>query len=347
MEGVAFSRGFISWLRDAQVSLVLSSYKTGQVLSIGLVDDKVSIFSTALNRPMGMSVKNDSIWIGTAATLIHFVKDDDMDEEFDSTFVPRTLHVTNDVDIHDIVEPNDLPFFISATYSCLAIPSITHSLQPIWKPKWITKIAGEDRCHLNGIAFDESMPAYATAVARSDTANGWQAENRKNSGVVVDMRTGEIVCENLTMPHSPRLYRGRLFVLDSGTGYFGHVNLESREFEKLAFLPGFARGMQFVGKYAVIGISEDRHEGCFSGLPLGDELKERKIEAKCGIVVVDLVENSMPQFIYFPKLREVYDVGILSGVTRPRIIGVDDRLMSRRSAAPLKELISAEKETDE
>ena len=49
-------------------------------------------------------------------------------------------------------------------------------------------------------------PAYATCVSRSDANEGWR-DYRREGGLVVDLRTNEIVCEGLSMPHSPRLYR--------------------------------------------------------------------------------------------------------------------------------------------
>ena len=136
-----------------------------------------------------------------------------------------------------------------------------------WCPKFITKLAGEDRCHLNGLAMIDGEARYVTACAETNIVDGWR-EHRSGGGIVIDVQTDEIIARGLSMPHSPRWYREKLWLLDAGTGYFGHVDLETGEFNRLTFCPGFARGLSFTGNYAVIGISLPRHDPTFQGLSL-------------------------------------------------------------------------------
>ena len=98
-------------------------------------------------------------------------------------------------------------------------------------------------------------PAYATCVSRSDANEGWR-DYRREGGLVVDLRTNEIVCEGLSMPHSPRLYQNRLWLLNSGSGEFGYVDRERGVFEPVAFCPGYARGLAFLGDFALVGLSK-------------------------------------------------------------------------------------------
>jgi uncharacterized protein DUF4915 len=90
------------------------------------------------------------------------------------------------------------------------------------------------------------------------------------------------------MPHSPRLYRGKLWLLDSGRGQFGYVDLEREVFEPVAFCPGYARGLAFHGDYAIVGISRARENRTFSGLALDEALLAKGAEARTGILVIDL-----------------------------------------------------------
>jgi uncharacterized protein (TIGR03032 family) len=46
---------------------------------------------------------------------------------------------------------------------------------------------------------------------------------RFDGGIVIDVQSGEIVIGGLSMPHSPRLYRDKLWVLNSGTGEIGWI----------------------------------------------------------------------------------------------------------------------------
>ena len=192
-----------------------------------------------------------------------------------------------------------------------------------------------DLCERDGV------PKYITSVCRLDTMGAWRGENRLNSGVVVDITTNEVVCEGLTMPHSPRWYKGRLWVLEAGTGYFGYVDFETKKFVRKAFIPGYLRGLDFIGNYAIIGCSDDRHEKTFSGLPLHDNLTEKKINATCGIYILNLdsdqedtpsdtisnTSNNTYDIVHhftFTNVKEIYDVRILKNIKTPRIFGLND-----------------------
>ena len=142
---------------------------------------------------------------------------------FDACYVPRETFVTGELDAHDVgLLADGRIVFVNTLYNCLATPSERHSFTPIWKPPFISKIVKEDRCHLNGLAMEDGVPRYVTAVSKSDTIDGWR-DRRIDGGIVIDVQSGEIVIGGLSMPHSPRLYRGKLWVLNSGTGELGWV----------------------------------------------------------------------------------------------------------------------------
>lgn len=136
----------------------------------------------------------------------------------DRLYVPQDSFVTGDLDIHDLaVENSGRLVFVNTLFGCLATTSDTHSFVPLWKPPFIDRLAAEDRCHLNGLALENGRAKYVTAVSRSNVADGWR-DRRHDGGCVINVQSNEIVATGLSMPHSPRVYRGRLWVHNSGTG---------------------------------------------------------------------------------------------------------------------------------
>lgn len=121
--------------------------------------------------------------------------------------------------------------------NCLATLGELGSFAPVWRPPFIDRIAAEDRCHLNGLAMADKHPAYVTCVARTNLAEAWR-EHRRDGGVVIDVASGETVASGLSMPHSPRLHQGRLWLVQSGNGEFGHVDLANGRFEPVASCRG-------------------------------------------------------------------------------------------------------------
>src|SRR5262249_45890582 len=154
-----------------------------------------------------------------------------------------------------------------------------YSFTPLWRPPFLSKLAAEDRCHLNGVALENGRARYVTLVAPSDVADGWR-DRRRDGGCVLEGPSGRTGLSGLAMPHSPRLYRGRLWLLNSGTGYLGSIDSTSETFVPLTFCPGYLRGLAFVGDYAIVGVSRPRHDKTFSGLALDQELAARGAEAR-------------------------------------------------------------------
>jgi uncharacterized protein (TIGR03032 family) len=123
------------------------------------------------------------------------------------------------------------------------------------------------------------------------------------------------------MPHSPRIWRGQLYVLDSGRGYLCRVDRQTGAAERVAFMPGFLRGLAFAGNYAIATLSLPRDRS-FSGLELDDELKRRDGEPWCGVQVIDLGSGDVVQWIRLTgAMRELFDITVLPGAVAPMSIG--------------------------
>jgi len=250
---------------------------------------------------------------------------------YDKLYVPRIGHTTGDLDIHDVaVNSAGEVIFISTFLNCLATLSDTHSCAPLWEPKFLSKIVTEDRCHLNGLAVVDGQPRFVTACSRSDIIDGWRS-SRRDGGVVIDVPSDEIVCAGLSMPHSPRFYHGRLWLHNSGIGWFGYADLRTGKFEPVTFCPGYLRGLTFGKNYAIVGLSKPRGDKSFSGLVLDEELMAKNAEPWCGLMAIELNTGNIAVWLRFEGIiKELYDVGVLPGVSRPMALGFQDDEIERR-----------------
>src|SRR5208282_4309752 len=151
-------------------------------------------------------------------------------DRHDACYLPRHGCVTGDIQIHEMAWANPPKsakggkeeqatepelWFINTRFSCLCTRHTLYSFVPRWRPPFISCLAPEDRCHLNGLCLVEGRPAFVTALGQTDTPGGWRA-NKKDGGILIEIETGEILTRGLSMPHSPRWHAGRLWLLESG-----------------------------------------------------------------------------------------------------------------------------------
>lgn len=327
---ISASRQFTSWLHEQRISLAFTTYQSGKLFLIGLQENgRLSVFERTLERVMGLCASRDAhtLWVSTLYQLWRFenaLPAGQIANGYDRLYVPQLAYTTGDIDAHDIAisESRDPGIvFVNTLFSCLAAPSETHSFRPLWRPPFISRLAAEDRCHLNGLAMENGAPRFVTAVSTSDVHEGWR-QHRRDGGVVIDAVSGEIVCRGLSMPHSPRLHEGKLYVLNSGVGEFGVVDPATGRFERIAFCPGYARGLAIHGNFAVIGLSTCRENRTFQGLPLDDALAAKNVAPRCGLEVVDLRTGDVVHSLNVEGIvRELYDVAVFPGVRRPSSLG--------------------------
>ena len=347
---ITASRQFTSWLAEQNVSLAFTTYQAGKVFFIGLQPNgQLSVFERSFERCMGLYAEGSTLYMSSLYQLWRFenaLSAGEVHNGYDGVYVPQVGYITGDLDVHDVVvevppqpplstgEPEKLNFvppltkgglggviFVNTLFSCLATVSEKYSFIPLWQPPFISKLAAEDRCHLNGLALRDGQPRYVTAVSQSDVADGWR-DRRPDGGCVIDISSNEIILTGLSMPHSPRWYRNKLWLLNSGTGEFGCADIERGVFEPVAFCPGYMRGCAFSGDFAIVGLSKPRHNKTFSGLSLDDNLRAKDAEPRCGLVVIDTRNGDIVHSLRIEGVvEELYDVQVLPGVRRPMAIG--------------------------
>ena len=236
---------------------------------------------------------------------------------YDGCFLTRRAAATGNIHGHEMVWAGGELWVVNTLFSCLCTLHEDFSFVPRWRPPFISQLAAEDRCHLNGVAVRDDRPAYVTAMAASNEAAGWRP-TKATSGCVVEVASGEIVAQRLAMPHSPRWYDGRLWVLDSGTGRLGVVDLPTGRVETVCEVPGYTRGLAFCGQFAFVGMSRIRETSVFGGVPIA----EQREQLRCGVAVIDLPRGQAVAYIQFQAgVEEIFDVQVLPGVTAPALCG--------------------------
>lgn len=325
------SPNLAGWLAQADVSLAFTTYQAGRLFMIGRKPDgTMRAHERHVDHCQGLWTDGETLWTSAKTMLWRFRNDVPAghvtERGADRRFVPREGRVTGALDVHDI-GMGDVgggrtgPIFVNTAFNCLATTSAVASFRPVWRPPFISELTREDRCHLNGLAMDGTRAAYVSAISKSDVQDGWR-DRRRDGGVIVDVASGEIVASGLSMPHSPRLHDGKLWVLNSGRGELGIVDPANGAFTPVAFCPGYARGLAFAGRYAVIGLSRPRHNKTFEGLDLDQRLAAKDAEPRCGLIIVDTQSGSTVEWLRFEHtVDELYDVAVLAGVVQPEAVG--------------------------
>jgi uncharacterized protein (TIGR03032 family) len=319
------SPGMASWLVEQGLSLAYTSYATGRLIVAGVAPDGRLFFNEQnYTRAMGLHYGRGELHVASLYQIWRLTNllapGEFANNAFDAVLVPRTAHTTGYLDIHELgVDCGDRVIFVNSRYSCLATPDPDFSFRPIWKPPFISALTPDDRCHLNGLAMDDGVPRYVTAFSRTDTAGGWR-ENRLSGGLLMDIESGEVVTDRLSMPHSPRVHDGKLWALDSGRGQLVQIDPATGKVSDIAFCPGFLRGLAFHNGYAIVATSKAREDA--AGLPFQDALAQLDAAPWCAILVIDLARGLISDFIrYESEITELFDITLLPGIRNPVTIG--------------------------
>ena len=317
------TESFAAILTELRSSLLISTYQANKLLVARATDEGISMLVRTFDRPMGIAADGGRLALGTRDQVWQFRNAPDIAPQVeppgvhDACFLPRSSHVTGDIGVHELAWAGRELWVVNTRFSCLCTLDSDYSFVPRWRPPFITALAAEDRCHLNGLAVVDGRPKFVTALGTTDTPGGWRAD-KPCGGCVMDLSDGEIIGHGLSMPHSPRWHDGRLWLLESGTGQLLEVESRGGNRRVLAELPGFARGLAICGRYAFIGLSKIRPTSAMDGVPLA----QRRQELKCGVAIMDLARGRLCGMLEFhTAVEEVFDVQLLSGVRFPQVMG--------------------------
>jgi uncharacterized protein (TIGR03032 family) len=325
-------------LEQGQFSILTTTYQAGKLVVLRNDRGVLNTHFRNFQKPMGLAIEGGKLAIGCNIDIWEFhnipavcPKLDAHEEnagkafQHDTCFLPRRSHTTGDVQIHEMTWIDGELWFVNTAFSCLATRSELNSFQPRWRPPFITQLMPGDCCHLNGLAVRDGRIRYVTALGETDTPGGWR-DNKRDGGILIDVDSNEIITRGLSMPHSPRWYRDQLWVLESGNGSIGTINLENGQYQEVTQLPGFTRGLSFLGPLAFVGLSQVRESAVFSGIPLVERLEERT----CGVWVLNIETGETVAFCRFEDaVQEIFAVELLAGSLFPDLVNHDVELVGR------------------
>ena len=337
----AYSPNLPELLRTLGVSLLVTTYQAGKLVIVRDRGDQLNTHYLKFQAPMGLALADRGAKLAVGTTVQVWELRDFPDVArgvepagtFDACYLPRSSHVTGNVQIHEMAYgASGQLWFVNTRFSCLATLDPEASFVPRWRPPFITELEPSDRCHLNGLDLVDGKPKYVTALGETNAPNGWRPDKARG-GVLMDVDSGAVLCRGLSMPHSPRWYGGRLWVCESGSGTLGYVDPGTGRYEAVATVPGFTRGLDFVGDLAFVGLSQVRESAAFSGIPITERLAPE--QRTCGVCVVDLrTGRPVALFKFESGVQEVFAVAVLPR-RFPHMINYDDPLLENSFVVPV------------
>lgn len=333
----ASSPGFAPLLESLGITLLVTTYQAGKLMAVRSHEGRVSTLLRTFERPMGLAVRGPHEFaLGTRSQVWLFRNAPDIAAllppagSHDACFLPRLSYVTGDIRCHEMAWLDHELSIVNTFFSCLCAPDAEHSFLPRWRPPFLDALTPGDHCHLNGLAVSDGQPRYVTALGATATPNGWR-ETKADGGVVIDVGTGAIVGRGLSMPHSPRLHGGTLWLLESGTGQLQTLDPGTGQRTVIAELPGFTRGLAFCGPLAFVGLSKIRESNLFGNLPI----TKKGIDLRCGIWVVDVRSGQTIELMQFEAgVEEIFAIEVLAGIRFPEILGFQEEIVRGAFVVP-------------
>lgn len=304
-------------------TIALSTYQAGKVVLISAANEnQLNILPRTFNKAMGIAIEGNRMAIATSDEVIKLVDSPQLATyypnqpgKYTRLFVPRATYYTGRVDMHDLDFGSEGLWAINTSFSCLCLVNDEFSFVPKWKPPFITELVSEDRCHLNGLALVDGKPKYVTALGDGNTRQSWRG-NIVNGGILMDVETNEVILSELAMPHSPRMYKGELYMALSASGEIIKVDVTNKSFEVIKNLEGFVRGIAIIDDYMFVGMSKLRkNSSTFAKLPFAEKASES------GIKVIHIPTKAFVGAMTFKSsVDEIYDLQVIEKSNRVGIL---------------------------
>lgn len=323
---IIYTDGLPEFFKNEGCSVLVSTYQAARVIAIGSTDGK-ELFQipVSIKKPMGIAHQGEKLAVAGLEEIVFFSSKEDVantirvnERNFDNVYVQRASYNTSTLDIHDIHFGDGVLWGVNTLFSCLCTFDINYNFRPKWKPPFIDSLAPEDRCHLNGMAFDDKagLPKYVTALSATNEKDSWR-KTKMSGGVLMEVATGEILLDGLAMPHTPRLINDELFFLESGTGKLLKWNTSTKQAELIYDFGCFVRGMSHNNGFLYIGKSQIR--------PTSKDFKDLDVTQNskhAGVIIFDLAnKNVIGEINYEATVEEIFDVQVLADHKKPLLLG--------------------------
>ncbi len=357
-----YTENFPEILNGLNISLAVTSYQAQRLFFVRSDGRKIDTFFKYFPRPMGIYADQQRLTLGTLSKVIEFrrneellqrVKNGDLDDtekmtkkvrekddekkqlveerraeelhkvkQADALYLSRASLTTGMINIHDIAWGDDGLWVVNSTFSCLATLSPGNSFIARWKPSFITELVPEDRCHLNGMALKNGKPKYVTTFNKFNSRDSWVNQDL-HDGSLIDVETNKVLVDDMIMPHSPRYYRGKVYMCNSGLGSVLEFDPSRSELKEIIQLPGFPRGLNFLGPLMFVGLSKTRPSKTRQQLPINTLCDQ----TKCGLYIINLENNEIVAYLHFTgDIEQIYDIAVIPDATFPELFNSDDIL---------------------
>ena len=120
------------------ISLVVSTYQAGRVIIVRNDGGTLNTHFRNFNKPMGIAGDYSRLTIGGTNTVWYYrnvpavAHKIEPENKHDACFLPRRIHVTGDIDIHEMAYDGDNELWIVNTrFCCLCTLDRDHILSPL------------------------------------------------------------------------------------------------------------------------------------------------------------------------------------------------------------------------
>ena len=316
------SENLVEILGQIEGSLLLTTYQAGCVAAIGVSLGSLFVSVHRYERAMGLAIAADRIAIGggpqiwylqSMPALARYIQPAG---KFDSCYVTRSSHVTAEIHSHEMAFAGPQLWFVNTLFSCLCTLHPQMSFLPHWKPQFVSAMAPEDRCHLNGLALENGRPRYVTALSQTDTAQGWRPV-KAHGGVLIDVPGNAIVRTVCRCPTPPGCTRaGSGCSIPGPPGWSPSTRAADRS------RPWPSSRASRVGSPSRALTPSSVCPGSANRPPLETCPSRKRDELKCGMAVVELASGKIASLFEFKEgIHEIFAVEVLGGTACPAISG--------------------------
>ncbi len=315
---------FPTILASLKLSLLVSSRHAGKLIVVGTHQGHLQASLIDLEGPLGIAYQPGCLAISTAKQIQFWRAAHHTQGQgalYDGCFIARSSHYTGGIEANDLAWGRTGLWIANTKFSSLCTLHEDYSFVPQWRPPFLSQLVDQDRCHLNGLAIRDGDPKYVSAHAISDEPAGWQSQPFA-AGVILELPTGKLVCNQLSMPNSPRYFQERLWVLNAGCGELGFVDFANHSLQTIASLPGFTRGLSLYDRFAFVGLSKVSPSAQVHGVPITENCDA----LHCGIGIIDLTNGNTVAVMQFRSgIDEVDALELLPGFNNPLLAGTSQR----------------------
>jgi uncharacterized protein (TIGR03032 family) len=309
---IDYTKSFAQLLDELRLTIAVSSHQANKLILLRHQAGRVSALLRTFPGVTGLAARANDLAIATRREVWLLENSPELAArlpgafEHDACYLPRTAFFTGDIQAHELCWTKSGLWIVNTLFSCLCTLDPKYSFVPRWQPPFISQLRAEDRCHLNGLAADEHGPRFVTALARSDTPDGWR-NHGVNGGVLIDVTNQQILAENLCLPHSPRLSQNAVWLCESGTGRIISISLDGKRVDVVAQLPGYVRGMVIRNDLLFVGLSRLRRQPGSDLLPIS---LDNHLE--CGVWILDIVSGrTLASLRFLNPLDELFEIQLL------------------------------------